>query len=94
MYILSIYIVGRSNYMIVAIKKWGNGQGIRLSKDILSSIGINSIDEKINLEIIDNKIIIEKVSETITIKELFLNFNEVFIQEEIDWGGSIGEEIW
>jgi antitoxin MazE len=93
MYILSINMKG-GVFMITSLKKWGNSQGLRFSKDILDSIGI-SINDQVNVEVEDHKIIISKAkSNKINLKELFKTYNGNYKSEEIDWGKSKGEEIW
>ncbi|MFT9451133.1 AbrB family transcriptional regulator [Liquorilactobacillus ghanensis] len=84
------------------ITKWGNSQGIRLSKDVLSQIGISSDgDQLVNLKIVGNRLIIEKASNESALAERFKGFNadEYFEKlnnknREIDWGKPVGNEIW
>lgn len=92
-YILGIYRVGGVD-MITAIKKWGNSQGLRFSREILEKLDI-LIDDEVNVEVIDQKIVITKAYPTkIDIRELFKNYNEDYKGEEYDWGMPVGEEIW
>lgn len=46
--------------MITTLKKWGNGQGLRISKELMKILGIDSIEQEIRIEVIDHKIVIEK----------------------------------
>lgn len=78
--------------MAVAIKKWGNSQGIRFSKEILEQSGI-SVNDEVNIEVSENMIIITKSHpEKINIEKLFKEYNDSFKGEEFNWGPSEGEE--
>ncbi len=80
--------------MITSIKKWGNSQGLRFSKDILDAIGI-SVDDEVNVEVEDHKIVISKAKNTkVNLKELFKTYDGDYVTEEVDWGTHQGDEIW
>lgn len=81
--------------MTTTIQKWGNSQGIRLSKSLLDSIKWQE-NEEINIKTENNKIIIEKVikAQKKNIKELFENYDGNYIPTKIDWGKPVGKEIW
>lgn len=84
------------------IKKWGNSQGIRLSKEVLSKMNLKE-DDTIGINIYDGKMIIEKVN-----KPKYLNLterleafyqrpiDEIFVEntEEVNVGAPVGNEIW
>lgn len=83
------------------IKKWGNSQGILLSKKLLNSVGITDpINHPVDVDVEDDKIIIHKIDSKLTIKDLFKNFDrEKYFKEnsgnrEIDWGEPVGREVW
>lgn len=80
--------------MIATIKKWGNSQGLRFSKDILFEMGIE-VDDEVNIEIKDKKMIITKAKNLeVDLKELFMNYNGEYKPSEIDWGKPRGDEVW
>ncbi len=80
--------------MIATIRKWGNSQGLRLSKKLLSGLGIG-IDDKVNIDIIDEKIVIYKVEEDeLKLSDIFAEYKGRDENEEIDWGKPEGKEIW
>lgn len=76
----------------IKISKWGNSQGIRLSKDDLNKAGFK-VEETIDLYVEDNKIILEKPKKELTLEELFANYDGDYHPEEWDTGESIGDEI-
>ena len=78
------------------IVKWGNSQGIRLSKQLLDSVNLAVFD---SVEIVaqDNNLVIKKVENKRlhkTIQERFLDFDGEYEHIEIDWGEPVGKEIW
>lgn len=80
--------------MISTIKKWGNSQGLRLSKELLSGLGIN-IDDKVNIDIIDKKIVIYKIEDdALKLSDVFAEYEGREETKEIDWGKPEGKEIW
>lgn len=91
--------------METKISKWGNSQGVRLPKRMLSQIGINDddgqiSDQVVDMTVVDGKIVIEKSPETSKLAQLFEGFDlEKYNQEhqgsrELDWGEDVGNEIF
>ena len=84
------------------IKKWGNSQGIRISKEIMQQTNLQENDT-IGLTIYDGKIIIEKINKPkySNLKERLEAFyqkpiDEIYIEstQEVDVGEPTGDEIW
>lgn len=84
------------------IRRWGNSQGIRLSKEILSQMNLKE-DDIIGISIYDGKMTIEKIN-----KPKYLNLterleafykrpiDEIYVEstQEVDVGDPKGNEIW
>ena len=84
------------------IKKWGNSQGIRLSKEILLQMNLKENDT-IGIDIYDGKMVIEKIN-----KPKYLNLQErleafykrpiedIYVEstQGVDAGDSVGNEQW
>lgn len=84
------------------IRRWGNSQGIRLSKEILSQMDLKE-DDTIGIKIYNGKMTIEKIH-----KPKYLNLTErleafykrpieeIYVEsaEEVDVGNPIGNEQW
>ena len=84
------------------IRRWGNSQGIRLSKDILSQMDLKE-DDTIGISIYNGKMTIEKVN-----KPKYLNLqerletcykrpiDEIYVEstQEVDVGDPVGNERW
>ena len=78
---------------MIEITKWGNSQGIRLSKKYLKQLGLK-VGDKVELKVEDGKLVIIPIKQVrkpkIDINSLF---NEYIETEKYDWG-QVGKEIW
>lgn len=80
--------------MTATIQKWGNSQGIRLPKIILDSVNMNEGDD-VEIIIQSETLIIKRTAKKRkTIQELFAGYEGDYTPDEIDWGESVGGEIW
>ena len=84
------------------IRRWGNSQGIRLSKEILAQMKLKENDT-VGINIYDGKMTVEKIN-----KPKYLNLterleafykrpiDEIYIEsvQEVDVGDPVGNEIW
>ena len=77
--------------MNTILSKWGNSQGIRISKEILEELDFKLGDElKLSTQ---NKVL--KIEKSVkNIKDLFLDYEENYEIESIDWGEIVGKEVW
>ena len=82
--------------MLTKIQKWGNSQGVRFSKEILRKAHI-SIGDNVNISFTNGKIVVklEKASrKKYKIKDLLSQMPEKYETKEVEWGNSIGKEVW
>ena len=80
--------------MQVQVKEWGNGQGIRLSKEILKSAGI-SLNEVLDVKVSNGVITLMKPFRHKTLEERAAEFNgKLMLDGEYDWGEPVGREVW
>ncbi len=82
--------------MLVKVQKWGNSQGIRLSKEILSEANIMVGDA---LEVLTTKeqIVIKpirKIRGKYNLKDLVSQIPSNYKIQEEDWGSPMGLEAW
>ena len=84
------------------IRKWGNSQGIRLSKEVLSQMNLKE-DDTVGINIYDGKMTIEKINKPKYLNlqerlEAFYNkpIDEIYVEstQEVDVGDPVGNEIW
>ena len=84
-----------------AIKKWGNSQGIRLSKEIISSAGLKENDS-VEISVNNGVITIKKVKpKYLTLKERLEAFynkpiDDIYVEssQEVDVGTHVWNEVW
>ena len=82
--------------MLVRVQKWGNSQGIRLSKEVLAEANILVGDE---LEIISTKdqLVIKpvrKIRGKYQLQDLVSQIPQDYKPQEEDWGSAVGLEAW
>ena len=80
--------------MQAQVKKWGNSQGIRLSKDILKSAGI-ATNDILDVTISNGVITLVKPFRHRKLEERAAEFNgKLMLDGEYDWGTPVGREVW
>ena len=80
--------------MQTQLKAWGNSQGIRIPKKMLEMLSIQENDV-LHLEIVNNGIFVQKEHRHRTLEERAAEYGgELLLSDEIDWGESIGNEVW
>lgn len=92
-----------NNYAIQTnVRRWGNSQGIRLSKEILAQMNLQENDT-VGINVYDGKMTVEKIN-----KPKYLNLterleafykrpiDEIYVEstQEVDVGDPKGNEIW
>lgn len=84
------------------IRRWGNSQGIRLTKEILAQMDLQENDT-VGIKVYDGKMTVEKIN-----KPKYLNLaerleafykrpiDEIYVEstQEVDVGDSVGNEQW
>lgn len=96
-------IKGKENIFIsqTNISKWGNSQGIRLSKEVINMIGCKEND-KVEINVYNGIITIKKINEKYSnLTERLEAFykkpiENIFVEstQEVDSGAPVGEEYW
>ncbi len=80
--------------MRAQVKAWGNGQGVRFSKELLDTIGVR-VDEFLDVQIKDGSIILSKMFKHKTLEERAAEFQgRIGPYEEFSWGEAEGREQW
>lgn len=80
--------------MLTQVKSWGNGQGIRFSKELLNTLGIH-LNDFLNVEVADGNIILSKTFKHKTLEERASDFQgKIGPYEEFSWGKPEGREVW
>ncbi|MCY3765418.1 MAG: transcriptional regulator/antitoxin, MazE [Gemmatimonadetes bacterium] len=82
--------------MVTRVQKWGNSQGLRFSKAIMTEARIN-VGDQVNVSVNDGQIIVEpftKVRGKYDLRELVSRMPTNDQVEETEWGGPTGKEAW
>jgi antitoxin MazE len=82
--------------MHTKIQKWGNSQGLRLSRNILKDADLDVGDE-VDIKVQDGIIIIapsRRIRGKHRIENLIAEIPADYKTEEIDWGKPGGREEW
>lgn len=78
--------------MYVQLKEWGNSQGIRLSKEIISLADISPYDQ-LEVEVNKGEIILRKKNKRLSLEERALKYGgKIEASEEIEYGPALGRE--
>jgi antitoxin MazE len=82
--------------MITKIQKWGNRQGLRLSKQVLQDACI-SVGDVVEVAVREGMIVIapvRRVRGRQRLQKLVAQIPENYKHEETDWGKPVGKEVW
>ena len=82
--------------MLAKIQKWGNSQGLRLAKNLLSDAQLN-IGDEVDISVKDGVMLItpaKRVRGRYNLKNLVKRIPENYQPSEIEWGDPVGKEAW
>jgi len=82
--------------MITKVQKWGNSQGIRLSKQLLSDVAIN-VGDAVDVAMRDGTLVVtslRRVRGGHDLRELVRRIPKDYKSGELDWGRPVGREVW
>ena len=82
--------------MLAKIRKWGNSQGIRLAKHLLSDAKLDVGDE-VDIRVKDGIMIVtpsKRKRGRHNLKDLVERIPENYQPVEVEWGEPIGREVW
>jgi antitoxin MazE len=82
--------------MITKVQKWGNSQGLRLSKELLADVDIG-VGDAVDVAVRDGVLVVtpaRRVRGALDLEELVSRIPKGYKPEELDWGGPIGREVW
>ena len=82
--------------MIARVQKWGNSQGLRLSKELLSGVEIG-VGDAVDVAVRKGTLIVTPVRRVRgghDLRELVRRIPKDYKPEELDWGSPAGREVW
>ena len=80
--------------MVSKVQRWGNSQGLRLSKQVLELADI-AVGDDVEIVVGDHQITVRKVKRTkFDLAELVARIPKGYRAEEVDFGPPVGKEDW
>ncbi|HEX9941055.1 MAG TPA: AbrB/MazE/SpoVT family DNA-binding domain-containing protein [Thermoanaerobaculia bacterium] len=82
--------------MVTRVQKWGNSQGLRLSKDLLSEAEIE-VGDAVDVVVRQGTLVVTPVRRVRgghDLRELVSRIPKDYKPEEVDWGPPVGREVW
>ena len=82
--------------MLAKVQKWGNSQGLRLSKRVLEDAQI-SVGEEVDVTVRDGAIVLaptNRVRGRYSLRRLVARIPKEYRAQELDWGKPVGKEVW
>lgn len=82
--------------MVTRVQKWGNSQGLRLTRQVLRDARI-AIGDEVDVTVGDGVIVIapvRRVRGKQSLEELVSRIPKNYQAREFDWGGPVGREVW
>jgi antitoxin MazE len=82
--------------MVTRVQKWGNSQGLRLSKEVLSDAHID-IGDAVDVAVQKGSIIVtpvRRVRGALDLEQLVAAIPRGYKPGEADWGPPAGREVW
>ncbi len=82
--------------MLARIQKWGNSQGLRLTKKLLEDAQLDVGDE-VDVSVKSGVMIVKpakRIRGRYNLKDLVACIPQNYKADEIDWGEPLGKEIW
>jgi antitoxin MazE len=80
--------------MKARIQKWGNSLAVRIPKTLAYETGIEE-ESEVELLLENGRLVIAPTSKPkYSLDELLEGINETNIHEEVDFGPSVGKEVW
>ena len=82
--------------MLAKVQKWGNSQGLRLTKALLADAQIN-VGDDVDIAVKDGALIVtpaKKKRGQHNLKDLVARIPKDYQAKEIDWGKPVGNEVW
>ena len=79
--------------MVTKVQKWGNSQGLRLSKHVLDLADI-AVGDDVQIIIDDGQITVKKTRSKYDLAELVARIPKRYRAKEVDFGPPVGKEEW
>jgi antitoxin MazE len=79
--------------MVTRVQKWGNSQGLRLSKQVLDLADI-AVGDDLQIIVGDGQITVRKAATRYDLAELVTRIPKRYKAKEVGFGPPVGKEEW
>ena len=82
--------------MLAKIQKWGNSQGLRLTKNLLEDAQLD-VGDQVDINVKNGIMIVRptrRIRGRYQLKDLVASIPQNYETGEVDWVGPVGREIW
>jgi len=82
--------------MVTKVQKWGNSQGLRISKQVLEDAQL-SVGDAVDVVVRDGVIIVTPTSRVrgkYSLRKLVSRIPRDYRAQETDFGPPVGKEVW
>lgn len=79
--------------METTIQKWGNSQGVRLSRAILKAAHMTEHDS-VSIDVREHEITLRRIDRRRTLDDLFADYHGDYLPDELDTGADVGREVF
>jgi antitoxin MazE len=82
--------------MVTRVQKWGNSQGLRLSKELLADADID-VGDVVDVAVREGSIVVtpvRRVRGALDLEQLVAAIPRGYKPGEADWGPPVGREVW
>jgi antitoxin MazE len=82
--------------VVTEIKKWGNSQGLRISRELLAQLQL-AVGDRVDVTLRDGTIVItpaRRVRGGHDLRDLVRRIPKGEKSREVEWGKSVGREVW
>ena len=79
--------------MKTKVRRWGNSLALRIPKPFALEADLDE-GESVDLRLEDGKIVVEKSPSVYSLDDLLGGITENNLHEEVDFGDSMGNEVW
>jgi antitoxin MazE len=82
--------------MITRVQKWGNSQGLRLSKELLAEVHVE-VGDSVQVSVQEGSLVItpaHRVRGGLSLEDLVARVPKDYRPGELDWGSPTGREVW
>jgi antitoxin MazE len=82
--------------MLAKIQEWGNSQGLRIAKNLLTDVRL-AVGDEVDISVREGIMIVapaKRIHGRHSIKDLVAKIPEDYQPSEVDWGEPAGKEVW